>query len=85
MTMDKIAEGLRKTVDASDLLDRVYKDLRKHKEVTKETIVILRLFYKNHDKFIDVYMREQRRLDGCRTYRDHKGKVRIVSTGKLDE
>lgn len=45
---------------------------------------IVRMFYEHPNKFIDVYLREERRKSGCRTYQDHKGKVRLVSTGKLE-
>jgi hypothetical protein len=73
------------TIEASRVLDKVYEDLKKVGDIKWDTINLVRMFYEHPNKFVDVYLREERRKAGCRTYQDHKGKVRIVATGELEK
>jgi hypothetical protein len=82
--MADFVKHFRNTVEASRLLDKVYEDLKKKGNIQKETKGFIRMFYEHPNKFIDVYLREERRKAGCVTYQDHKGKVRIIATGKLE-
>lgn len=82
--MKRIADGLRKTLLANQLLDIVYSELQKGtlSNTTQEKIF---LFYRDYDKYIDVVERENRKQAGCKYYTDSKGRVRVIATGKLDK
>jgi hypothetical protein len=78
-------KGLKNTIEASKLLDKVYEDLKKIGDLKWDTINLVKMFYEHPNKFVDIYLREERRKAGCRTYQDHKSKVRIVATGELEK
>jgi len=84
MKANNFEEATRKTFYSSELLDMVYKDLKK-KKISKDTEKVVRLFYEDYLKFVDVYAREQRKKAGCRTFRDGRGKLRLISTGELEK
>lgn len=84
MAHSDFEKGLKNTIEASRLLDIVYSDLKKIGDLKWDTINLVRMFYEHPSKFVDVYLSEERRKSGCRTYWDHKGKVRIIATGKLE-
>ena len=81
--MKNVFDAFSACARQADLLDMVYRDLKKG-ELRRETADIVKMFYEKPKKFADVYLREERRKAGCRTYTDSSGKTRMIATGRLE-
>jgi hypothetical protein len=71
-------KNLKIIFEKANLIDRIHEE-----GFTEEIKSLVKLVCEDRDKFIDVYLKEERRKAGCNTYQDSKGRYRMIDTDEL--
>ena len=75
---------MARDAEAILLLDQVWKNLSKSGMIKASILEKLDMFYEDYHKFVETYVRSERKRVGCHTYFDADGEVRLTETGELE-